>query len=183
MSDIVQKDTKEGKVLRQIAKEVPEEKITSKKIQDILFKMHEALASQADGVALAAPQIGISLRVFVVSPKVFRDNPENTELVFINPVITKRSRDKKLLEEGCLSVRPWYGKIRRNSRVTLVAYRENGDKFEVKASGFLAQIFQHETDHLDGILFVDNATNLIELQDKVGKENLRKRREKDHEQK
>lgn len=166
MVKIVQKDTEEGKVLRKIAKEVSVSKISSDKIQDTLRDMHDALATQKDGVALAAPQIGVSLRIFVIAPKVFKDNPEETELIFINPEITKSSKDKKLVDEGCLSVRPWYGKIRRNSRVTVTAYRENGEKFEVKASGFLAQIFQHEIDHLNGILFVDNASELVELKEK-----------------
>lgn len=167
--DIVQNETKEGKVLREVSKKVLKKDITSKHISDILKEMEIALASQEDGVALAAPQIGVGLRIFIVSPKIFKESEIKPQLVFINPEIIKRSRDKKLLEEGCLSVRWWYGKIRRASRVTISSYNELGEKFEITTTGLLAQIFQHETDHLDGILFIDNAKELKELPQKNDK--------------
>lgn len=163
MKEIVQKDTKEGEVLRDIAKPVTEDMFGKKELQEILQNMHDSLATQKDGVALAAPQIGVSLRIFVIAPKVFSEEDENKQLIFINPKITKHSKDSKLMDEGCLSVRWWYGKIRRHSRATVRAFDENGDEFEMEGSGLLAQIFQHETDHLDGILFVDNAEDLKEV--------------------
>jgi len=169
MKNIVQDSTKEGRVLREISKKVLKKDITSKNISDILIDMKDALDSQDDGVALAAPQIGVGLRIFIVSPKIFKESEHTPQLVFINPEIIKRSRDKKLLEEGCLSVRWWYGKIRRASRVTISAYNEFGEKFEITTTGLLAQIFQHETDHLDGILFIDNAKELKELPQKNDK--------------
>lgn len=178
--DIVQKDTAAGAVLRKISAPVPVEKIDSEEIRSTLARMHETLKTQDDGVALAAPQIGVSLRIFIVAPRVFRDDPETAKLVFINPEIIKQSSDKKLLEEGCLSVRWWYGKIRRASRATVRAYDEDGREFEMSASGLLAQIFQHEIDHLDGILFVDNATELKEMDDAQERDAMQKRREKQH---
>ncbi len=174
---------KEEKVLHQKAKEVLTGDIKTSKIKKILKEMSEALASQSDGVAIAAPQIGYSLRIFVVSGKIFEDgfieNREkrisggketisikegkySSDLVFINPKIVKLSRDKKWLPEGCLSVRPIYGKTWRSHKATVVAYDENGKKFERGGSGLLAQIFQHETDHLNGILFIDHAKDLRE---------------------
>lgn len=161
-------------VLRQIAKEIPVEKITSPKIQKVLNDMAEALHSQDDGVAIAAPQIGVSLRVFVVSGRIFDPDfirgqkPEknkaqlNKDLVFINPVFTKVSKDKKLMDEGCLSVRPIYGKVRRATKASIEAYNEKGEKFTMNGAGLLAHIFQHETDHLDGILFIDKARDMHE---------------------
>lgn len=181
MTDIVQKDTPKGKVLRQIAKRVPKKDFGTKKLTDVLNDMHATLRTQEDGVALAAPQIGLSQRIFVVSPRVFKENPRDMHLVFINPEIIKRSRDKKLLEEGCLSVRWWYGKIRRASRVTIQALDENGHEFEMSASGLLAQIFQHETDHLDGVLFIDNAKEIKEYGTQEELNDMRARRAQEHE--
>jgi peptide deformylase len=167
------------KVLHQPAHEIPVLDIKSKKIQKILKEMSLALASQNDGVAIAAPQIGYSLRIFVVSGKIFAKNfgKENKEphpdlllskekektpkdLVFINPKISKLSREKEWVPEGCLSVRWLYGKTHRSKKATITANDENGKKFTRGASGLLAQIFQHETDHLDGILFIDHAKEI-----------------------
>ncbi len=157
-------------VLREKAKEVPKEKITSPEIQKIISDMKKALASQNDGVAIAAPQIGKSLRIFMVSGKATaitkKENPEEVyypETIYINPKITKRSKTKKQMEEGCLSVRYLYGKVKRSDKVTLEAYDEKGNFFTKGGSGLLAQIFQHETDHLEGILFIDTAKDLQEI--------------------
>ena len=162
-------------VLRAIAAPVPLEEISSVRIQNIITRMQKALRDQHDGVAIAAPQIGESVRIFVVSGRVFdesfvrgegsatepRDMPE--DIAFINPVITKMSRDKKYMMEGCLSVRPTYGKIKRATRATVEAYDQYGKKFTRGASGLLAEIFQHEIDHLNGILFIDNAKDLEDI--------------------
>ena len=172
------------KVLREIAREVPVSDIKTKKIQAILKEMSSALLSQDDGVAIAAPQIGYSLRIFVVSGKIFSDdfvesreerllNENNViksaekkekikDLVFINPKISKLSRDKEWVPEGCLSVRWLYGNTFRSKKATVTAYDENGKKFVRGASGLLAQIFQHETDHLVGTLFIDHAKDIKE---------------------
>ncbi len=168
---------KEQKVLREVAKEVPISDITTLKIKKILKEMSASLKSQNDGVAIAAPQIGYSLRIFVVAGKIFSEDfmdkreraletPEESlqDLVFINPVITKLSKDKEWVPEGCLSVRPFYGKTYRSKKATVEAYDENGNKFSRGGSGLLAQIFQHETDHLNGILFIDHAKDVKEEQ-------------------
>jgi peptide deformylase len=171
MKKIVQK---EEKVLRKIAKEILIKDITSPKIKKVLKEMSESLKSQDDGVAIAAPQIGYSLQIFVVSGKIFdpdfvryegikkekKDLPK--DLIFINPIISKLSRDKEWVPEGCLSVRWLYGNTHRSKKATVTAYDENGKKFTRGASGLLAQIFQHETDHLNGILFIDHAKNVKE---------------------
>jgi peptide deformylase len=165
------------KILRKISKEIPISDIKKPKIQQIIKDMSIALDSQFDGVAIAAPQIGASLRIFVVSSKIFEEDFVRGErpgkndhlkklkpnLVFINPIFKKTSKDKKLMTEGCLSVRPLYGKVRRATRATVEAYNEHGKKFTMAGSGLLAHIFQHETDHLDGILFIDKAKDLQEI--------------------
>ena len=166
MVEILQK---EHSALREVAKEVPISNIDSEEIHRAIKDMKEAMRGEKDAVAIAAPQIGISLRIFVVLGKVFEKDTETEEgtkdtkdVVFINPEITKFSQKKDTVHEGCLSVRWWYGQVDRAEKVTVKAYAENGKKFTRGASGLLAQIFQHETDHLDGILFTDKATNLRE---------------------
>lgn len=173
---IVQQNDKKGAdVLRKRADEIKLANITTTETKDIITNMKKALATQSDGVALAAPQIGISKRIFIVNPEIYRNFDSNladkslTEIeaefptVFINPQIIKISKDRKKMEEGCLSVRPWYGKVKRASRATIKALDENGVEFFLEGSGLLAQIFQHETDHLEGILFIDKAKDLKEL--------------------
>lgn len=139
-------------------------------VQQLLRDLDEALASQADGVAISAPQIGVNLRVFVVAGKVFDDaymsgdtdepNPAYKNLYVINPVFTKYSKDKVIEEEGCLSIRGVYGDVERHKNVTIEAIDANGEKFTRGAGGLLSRIFQHETDHLDGILFTEKAVTL-----------------------
>ena len=162
MVKIVKKDSK---ILRSIAKEVPLKNIKSATIKKVLADMKEALLSQKDGVAIAAPQINKSLRIFIVVEDMFNAGDEDSEAVpfyktFINPTIAKLSKKQNELEEGCLSVRWKYGKVKRSSKATVQAYDEKGRSFTYSASGLLAQIFQHETDHLNGILFTDKAVDL-----------------------
>jgi peptide deformylase len=112
------------------------------------------------------------LRIFTISGRVFDDEfirgeknlkeKKHKDVVCINPIFKKVSRDKKLMAEGCLSVRPLYGKVRRATRATIEAYNEEGVKFTLDGTGLLAHIFQHEIDHLDGILFIDKAKNIHE---------------------
>ncbi len=174
MKKILQKNEK---ILRHKAVEVPVHDIKKIKIKKVLKEMSLALQSQNDGVAIAAPQIGYPLRIFLVSGKIFakdfiknrpaRNTSQSKNLVLINPKILKFSSTKEWMPEGCLSVRPLYGKTFRSTKITITAYDENGKKFTRGASGLLAQIFQHETDHLDGILFIDHAKDIKEEVPKV----------------
>jgi peptide deformylase len=169
------KITQKGEpVLREIAKEVELDKISSSKIQKILADMKTALAEQEDGVAIAAPQIGVPLRIFVVSKradiimkgieKITQEEMEKLpDSVYINPEIIKISRQKMVMDEGCLSVRYLYGQVKRAEKATITAYDENGKKFTRGGSGLLAQIYQHEIDHLNGVLFIDKASDVVEV--------------------
>jgi len=149
--------------LHQIAEEVPVEEISSSKVQKVLRDMRAALKEyNVQGfvaVAIAAPQIGVPLRIFLVHDMSEDRDPKETvpDIVAINPTITKLSRRKQTVGEGCLSVPEKYGAVKRAARCTLRALDENGEEFERGAGGLLAQIFQHECDHLDGVLFVDRA--------------------------
>jgi peptide deformylase len=153
-----------NKILRTISKNINKNEFETDELKSIIKDMVDTLSHEHDGVALAAPQIGINKRIFVISKKVFslENSEEKKDVVCINPELIKISKDKKLMHEGCLSVRPFYGDIRRASRATLRAQNIKGEYFEIKGSGLMAEIFQHEIDHLDGILFIDNAINLKE---------------------
>ncbi len=128
-----------------------------KKIHELIEDMKDTLAAQEDpeGVGLAAPQIGKNLRVFLI-----RYN--DTEKVVINPKITKiekvkksKSKSREKLLEGCLSLPHYYGPLKRDTKVTLHYMDETGKDVVEVFSGFLAQIVQHEVDHLEGVLFID----------------------------
>jgi peptide deformylase len=157
-------------VLRATAAVVPASMFGSPELTKILADMRQALRDEPYGVAIAAPQIGVSYRIFMVRGYVLeykrRTDPGATDIpdaIFINPTITYRSEKKDVIEgEGCLSVPNIYGTIERSARVRLVAQDEKGKKFLKNGSDLMAEIFEHECDHLDGILFIDKATNLHE---------------------
>lgn len=172
MREIVQEG---APVLRETAEPVPEALFGSGELSRIVSDMAEALDAQPEGVALAAPQIAVPYRLFVVradrttNKQKPTDNqpPASSEpdiQVYINPKITKSSRKRKEADEGCLSVHHVYGTTSRHERVTLSARREDGTAFTRGAAGLLAQIFQHEVDHLDGILFTDHAKKLVHIE-------------------
>lgn len=176
MSGLVERS---NRVLRQKAKEVPVKDINSPKIRELLKEMKKSLHEEDDGVAIAAPQVGANLRIFIVSGRVFelkernglydeeiidsKTTKKHKDLVFINPKILKTSKDSAWMIEGCLSLRWLYGNVYRKKKVTIEAYNEKGEKFIRGASGLLAQIFQHENDHLEGILFIDKAKNVEDI--------------------
>jgi peptide deformylase len=155
-------------ILRELAQTVPIKDINSQKIQGIIKDMVSALSTQKDGVAIAAPQIGIPLRIFVVSDAILKEADKEYKsigknIVFINPEIISSSKEKADVEEGCLSVRWKYGKVTRSVKATVKGYNEFGELVERGASGLLAQIFQHETDHLEGVLFTDKAYDVEDI--------------------
>lgn len=159
-------------VLRQVASPVAKKDITSRKIKSLIAKMKKALSVEKYGVALAAPQVGEPVRLFVVAGRIFlpEDASEETSipdaLVFINPTIVRTSRKKAEVSEGCLSVRGKYGAVERFEKTTVKALDEQGKQFIHNGSGLVAQIFQHELDHLEGILFIDKATKLDDWKEK-----------------
>lgn len=123
------------------------------KTHQLLDDMKETLI-KADGVGLAAPQVGVLRRIFIVS---YEDNYYEC----INPVIVSKS-GKQVGDEGCLSVRGKFGTVERPKKITVQAFDRYGNKFTVKAQDFLARAFCHEYDHLDGILYIDKATHVEE---------------------
>lgn len=147
--------------LHSIAELVSDAEFADGTVKKLIKKMQDALHSYNVagyvGVAIAAPQIGVSKRVFLVEDQSKDRKDALPYLVAVNPEIIKFSKKTSVVGEGCLSVPLRYGAVRRHSNVTLRARDENGVVYERGAGGLLAQIFQHECDHLDGILFVDRA--------------------------
>ncbi len=162
----------ENPVLRLIAAPVPVAAIDSPEIKSLIKEMRTLLSKEDYGVALAAPQVGESVRIFIISGRALaraaQDENDDSEPVplpdhiYINPELTSVSRKKIEKHEGCLSVRGHWGMVPRSEKATVRAYDDSGKRFTRGASGFLAHIFQHEMDHLEGILYTDKATELYE---------------------
>ena len=131
-------------VLRQKAKRAP---TVDSSIQRLINDLLETMR-QVGGVGLAAPQIGVSLRVIVVQL------PDEEPIAVVNPEIVKRTWEREVLE-GCLSVPGYAGYIKRSLSVTVKGWNRMGKGVRVKATGLLAQALEHELDHLNGVLFID----------------------------
>jgi peptide deformylase len=159
---IIQIDENVNNPLREVARAIKKEEFDTPYLHDVVATMHKALARESDGVALAAPQIALPLRIFVVSPNAYDKDAKWKPLLFINPTLTKVSKRTAVMQEGCLSVRWIYGKTKRAISATVEAYDITGNKFSYGASGLIAHIFQHEIDHLDGVLFIDHGFDLEE---------------------
>jgi peptide deformylase len=146
--------------LRQKAKQVKQFGPALKSLaDDMLETMHAS-----HGVGLAAPQIGLLQRIFVAYLPEDEEDPQSGKpYVLINPKVVKASRDEVEGEEGCLSIPTWYGVVSRPDWVIVKAQDANGKSIRVKAKDYLARVFLHEMDHLDGILFVDR----VESPDKL----------------
>lgn len=126
------------------------------KTHQLLDDMKETLIKE-DGVGLAAPQVGVLRRVFILLV-----NEEYYEC--INPKIISQ-KGSQIAEEGCLSVKGKFGAVERPMEVTLSAFDRNGKPFKLKGKGLLARAICHENDHLDGILYVDKVQDLKEKKD------------------
>ena len=168
-------------ILRRESEALDIKDIKTPKIKRLISGMKETLKNTVDGVGLAAPQVGESLRIFIVSEeaeeidrieKGKKDPPQNYEeirkkkdwknYVFINPVVKNTSKNQLERAEGCLSVPGRYGIVKRSEKIMVEAYDENGKKFTRGASGFVARVIQHELDHLKGTLFIDKAKKILE---------------------
>lgn len=156
--EIIQPD---NPVLRKRAIKVPASSFKDSKFQQLVDDMIETMG-EANGVGLAAPQIARSMRLIIVHlPNTSEeDREEYGELagvtyVVANPKITKRSREMVMGVEGCLSIPGLLGEVERHELVVVTGQDRDGKDFRVKAKGWLARVFQHEIDHLDGVLFID----------------------------
>lgn len=140
-------------VLKQKAKRV---RTIDGSIRKLIRDMIETMRSEPGRVGLAAPQIGIPLRVIVIGI------PEEEDIVIINPEIVRR-RGERLLDEGCLSVPGYFGQIKRAESVTVKGRDQNGKEIRIKADGLLAQALEHEIDHLNGVIYLDHLESMEQL--------------------
>ena len=141
-------------VLRKKARKVTE---FGSDLQNLIDDMVETMR-QAPGVGLAAPQVNVSSRVIVVEFGDEEDEEAPIKLyTLVNPEIIRSSTEKEMGIEGCLSIPDFIGEVERNSAVTIKAQNRRGQPVRIKAEGWLARIFQHEIDHLEGVLFIDRA--------------------------
>ena len=138
--------------LRKVAKKVDPAEIADPLFQQLLDDMWETMY-EAPGIGLAAPQVGVSKRIFVVDMQDDR-HPEWAPLIAINPKFTRREGEHTALE-GCLSVPDLHWSIVRPNEVHLVGYNLEGNEISIEADEYLGRVLQHELDHLDGKLFVD----------------------------
>ena len=141
-------------VLRQKAKRVP---AVDGSIQQLIDDMVETMR-QASGVGLAAPQVGVPLRVIVLQ------KPGEEPMAIINPEMVKRAGERKVTE-GCLSVPGYAGEVKRSVSVTVKGWNRQGKAIRIKATGIMAQVLEHELDHLNGVLYIDH----LESRDKLYK--------------
>lgn len=131
-------------------------------LQTLIDNMFETMRA-APGVGLAAPQIGESLRLVVVEYTEDEDeNAKPKKYVLVNPEIVKRSEEMITDIEGCLSLPGLAGRVERHEAVTVKAKNRFGKPLKIEAEGWLARIFQHEIDHLDGVLYIDRAEEVFE---------------------
>ncbi|HEC34022.1 MAG TPA: peptide deformylase [Chloroflexi bacterium] len=129
---------------------------TKRLIEDMLETMRAAR-----GVGLAAVQVGVLLQVIVVEvPDDLEDPDAGTSLAIINPKLARASNEMEDGIEGCLSVPGWIGEVPRHLAVTVKGLDPRGRKIRIRARGYLARILQHEIDHLNGVLFIDHASEI-----------------------
>lgn len=132
-------------------------------IDDMVVTMREA-----PGVGLAAPQVNVSLRVIVVEFGDEDDEEAPTKLyAVVNPEIARASGETVMGTEGCLSIPGFVGEVERLKSVTIKGQNRRGQPVRIKADGWLARIFQHEIDHLEGVLFTDRAKQVTKLEGEV----------------
>lgn len=139
-------------VLRQKAKRVSSiDGAIAQLIDDMVETMREV-----GGVGLAAPQVGVPLRIAVI------ELPDEEIIVLVNPKIVKRSGERQI-EEGCLSIPGYRGEIQRSEKVTVKGLDRFGREIRIKGEGLLAQALEHELDHLDGTLYIDHLESIDKL--------------------
>lgn len=156
-------------VLRQRAHKVRE---VTPEVHSLIDDMIETMRA-APGVGLAAPQVAVGQRVIVVEYAEESEDPEQPpqapkQFALVNPEIIRHSAETVRGNEACLSVPGYFGEVERYRSVTLKALDRRGKPVRIKSEGWLARIFQHELDHLDGILYTDRATQMWRVEDAQG---------------
>jgi len=142
------------RVLKQRAKRV---KYIDGPVKKLVRDMLETMHAVPGRVGLAAPQVGVPLRVIVIGI------PEEEDIVLINPEIARR-KGERVIDEGCLSLPGFFANVTRSEAVTVKGLDQNGKEVRIKAEGLLAQALEHEIDHLNGMLYIDHLDSIEKLQ-------------------
>ena len=148
--------------MRQKAKRVAR---IDKSVQKLIDDMIDTLHAEPNRAGLAAPQVGVPLRVAVI------EVPEHELITLINPTIMKKEGER-VVQEGCLSIPGYFGEIKRAEKVKVRARNRDGKEFRLTARGLLAQALEQETEHLDGILYIDHLENPDKLFETVEEEEV-----------
>ncbi len=143
-------------VLRKVAEEITE---FDQSLEEFTTDMVETMLKE-DGIGLAAPQVGASIRMIVVGMPEEEDVEDRKIFVMINPEITEHSEEMDVMEEGCLSLPGLSEEVKRYTELQLRFQDLKGETHEIKTNGLFARVLQHEIDHLDGVMFVDHLSPL-----------------------
>lgn len=156
-----------NQILRTVCEKIPDEFFNTSILKNLCAKMKE-IADNHDGIGIAAPQLGVPVRIIYITP-----NKKN-RFIIINPKIIEVSSRKILESEGCLSLPEIYGTVIRPEKIIVQGYDENGELFEINADELVSRIIQHEIDHLDGILFIDKAVKITSGEQRLKELNAKK---------
>ncbi|MBI3572630.1 MAG: peptide deformylase [Candidatus Kerfeldbacteria bacterium] len=153
----------EAALLRLFAAIIDVASITTGQLEDLIARMIRVM-KKADGIGLAAPQIGQSIRLAVLDRRV---TPNRQPLVLYNPVVTHSSQEQTSEEEGCLSIPGVFGLVPRARSIVVNNLDASGRLATIEADGLFARVIQHEIDHLNGKLFIDRATMITQGKDRL----------------
>jgi len=151
--------THPNEILRKHSVEINRDNLLSTKTQQMIDEMIEIMYRK-DGVGLAAPQVGKNIRLIVIG----KDATKEKELILINPVWEKTNKKTFTDTEGCISIPKTFGKVKRWKDIKVIALDRSGNKLNFTATDLLARVIQHEVDHLEGILFIDKAKDIYEIE-------------------
>ncbi|MBU2542385.1 peptide deformylase [Patescibacteria group bacterium] len=148
--------------------EVDPDFLLSAEIQHFISQLITTMHS-GDGAGIAAPQVGKNIRICIIGKNAIKLDKKTTaqtnqDLILINPVWTKTNIKKWWDTEGCLSIPKTYGKVKRYKHINVRALDISGKKIDFEASNFFARVIQHEIDHLDGVLFIDKAKDIYQVE-------------------
>ncbi len=152
-------------VLRKVAEDIDEASITTPEFQQLISDMFETMY-HANGVGLAAPQVGKSISMFVIDTEPFKESYPNVRIykgAFVNPVITREWGDDFVFSEGCLSLPQINEDVTRKSQIHIEYFDEEGNFREEDYDGLVARVIQHEYDHLEGRVFTDRLSSIKKM--------------------
>lgn len=154
--------------LRKKSIEIDHDFLLSADIQHFIQELIATMYND-DGVGIASPQVGKNIRICTINKETIKLDKKTSleakeDLILVNPVWTKTSLKKNWETEGCLSVPKTYGKVKRYSYISVKAWDKDGKEINFLANNFFARVIQHEIDHLDGILFVDKAKDIYQIE-------------------